>query len=149
MSSDVTQIDIPVPDDLTPSERRELADLIIEHIVDRTQRGIGKNGEKWTGKRGNYSDEYMNSLDFKATGKEKKVNLELSGDMLAALRLINTSPGNIRIGYKKGSSEEKKAEGNILGTYGQDKPIPGKARDFLGIERSKLRELLDYVKGEK
>ena len=34
--------------------------------------------------------------------------------------------------------QEGKAEGNIRGTYGKRKPIPGKARPFLGLSRSEL-----------
>ncbi len=142
----VTQVDIQIPKDLTPGQRRELGDLIIEYIVARTEKGVGKDGNPWSGKKGDYSDEYKDSIDFKVAHKRGRVDLSLTGDMLAALEVIDSVEGKIRIGYRPGTEEEAKAEGNILGTYGQDKPIPGKARDFLGIEKSKLSEFVEYVK---
>lgn len=133
---------VDIPTNLKPDQRRELADLVIEHIFDRTNRGLDKNGKRFPG----YSKEYVASLDFKVGGKSKsKVDLQLSGDMLAAMKLISHSSGKLLIGFDNGTLENDKAEGNILGTYGQPSPIPGKQRDFLGIQRRKLAELIDYV----
>lgn len=137
------KLDIPIPKDLDKSQRLELADLIIEHIVDRTDRGIDKDGKKFP----KYSKNYTKSLDFRNAGKSaSKVDLQLSGDMLAALDVLNHDKGKIRIGFENGSEENDKAEGNILGSYGGD-PNPSKARDFLGLKPSKLKELIAYVKG--
>lgn len=141
------RISIEIPRELKPDKRLELADLVIEHIVKRTESGVDKNGKKFPG----YSKEYVDSLDFKIAGKSKnRVDLKLSGDMLAAIKLINHAPGKITVGFDNGTEENAKAEGNILGTYGRPSPIPGKKRDFLGIEKTKLRELLEFVTdGEK
>lgn len=134
---------VEIPDELGPQERLELADLVIEHIYDRTNRGLDKNGDKFA----DYSKGYIKSLDFKNAGKSKnKVDLQLSGDMLAAMRLLSHKSGELTIGFDNGTPENAKAEGNILGTYGQKSPDPKKARDFLGIENRKLRELVTYVK---
>jgi len=65
--------------------------------------------------------------------------------MLAALQLLDNGRGEIVIGYEAGTEENDRAEGNILGSYGGS-PNASKARDFLGIESKKLRELIDYVK---
>lgn len=137
------EIKIPETYKLKPQQREDLADLIIEHIFDRTNRGLNKNGKAFPG----YSKEYLESLDFKVSGKSKnKVNLQLSGDMLAAIKLLNNKKKDaVVIGFAANSEENDRAEGNILGTYGQDRPIPGKKRDFLGIEPKKLKELLDFV----
>jgi hypothetical protein len=136
------KVEIPIPDDLKPAQRAELADLIIEHIVDRTQRGLDKEGKRFPG----YSKEYIKSLDFKNAGKSKsKVDLQLSGDMLAALTLLTEKKGLLKIGFERGAEENDRAEGNILGSYGRE-PDPSKARDFLGIQKSKLKELIAYVK---
>lgn len=144
MTTEWQKIDISVPEDLNPAQRLELGDLIIEHIFDRTNRGIDKKGKSFPG----YSKEYINSLDFKNAGKSKnKVDLQLSGDMLAAMQILNQKNGNIRIGFERGTVENAKADGNIRGTYGTDVPSRKKARDFLGIESKKLRELIDYVRG--
>jgi len=130
-----------IASDLKPAERLELADLIIEHIVDRSQRGLDKDGHKFP----KYSKSYIQSLDFKNAGKSpSKIDLQLSGDMLAALQLISHKSGNLSIGFENGTTENAKAEGNILGSYGGS-PKPSKARDFLGIQGPKLRELIDYV----
>lgn len=134
---------VEVPNDLKPEQRVELADLIIEHIVDRTDRGIDKDGKKFP----KYSKSYIKSLDFQNAGKSKsKVNLQLSGDMLAAIKLLSHQNGKLTIGFDKNTEENDKAEGNILGSYGGD-PNPSKARDFLGLSSSKLRELIRYVDG--
>ena len=142
MAQQKIAIEIPEKYKLKPAQRVELADLIIEHIYDRSNRGLDKNGKPFPG----YSKEYIDSLDFKIGGKSKnKVNLQLSGDMLAAITLLNHKKDRLVIGFEAGTEENAKAEGNILGTYGQDAPIRGKKRDFLGLKAAKLRELLEYV----
>lgn len=136
------KVEIHIPDDLKPAQRTELADLIIEHIVDRTQRGVDKDGKRFPG----YSKSYIKSLDFQNAGKSRsKVDLTLSGDMLAALTLLSEKKGALRIGFERGAEENDRAEGNILGSYGGD-PNPSKARNFLGIQKKKLKELIDFVK---
>jgi hypothetical protein len=87
----------------------------------------------------------MKSLDFANAGKSGKVDLQLSGDMLAAMRLLRESKGEIVIGFDRGSPENAKAEGNILGSYGGE-PNRKRARDFLGIQPAKLRELIRFIK---
>lgn len=140
------KIRIDIPTELKPRAREELGDLIIEHIFDRTDRGLDKEGKKFPG----YSETYQKSLDFANAGKSPgNVNLQLSGDMLAAMKLISHKSGSLIIGFDNGTPENGKAEGNILGTYGQDSPIRGKRRDFLGIQTRKLKELIDYVRPDK
>ena len=120
----------------------ELADLVIEHIVDRTQSGKDKRGRDFPG----YSPEYIKSLDFEIAGKSRgNVNLTLSGDMLAALDVLQEKPGLIRIGFEKGSDENARADGNIRGTYGSDTPSRKKARDFLGLPDKVLEKLIGRV----
>lgn len=135
------KIKIAIPDGLTPAERLELADLVIEHIVERSDQGLDKKGNPFP----KYSKGYIKSLDFKNAGKSDNVNLQLSGDMLAAIKLLKHSNGELVVGFEKGTKENDKAEGNILGTYGQPTPIRGKKRDFLGLESKKLRELIAAV----
>lgn len=138
------KVEIPIPDDLKPAQRAELADLIIEHIVDRTQRGLDKDGKRFPG----YSKSYIKSLDFQNAGKSKsKVDLTLSGDMLAALTLLSEKKGVLKIGYERGAQENGRVEGNILGSYGGS-PNRSKSRNFLGIQPSKLKELINFVKDQ-
>ena len=119
-----------------PAEREAIAQEVIDYIVERTQRaGRNKDGQKM----GKYSSSYKKSADYNAAGKGSMVNLTLSGDMLAELKLLNDRAGSITIGYESGSAQEGKVEGNRKGTYGQSKPVvrPGQ-RDFLGISKNAL-----------
>jgi hypothetical protein len=135
-------IDIKIPKTLTKQERKEIADLIIERIVDRTLDSKDKDGKPFK----KYSDEYIKSLDFNNAGKTpSKVNLTLSGDMLAALMLLQDKGDKLRIGFKKGTEENARADGNIRGTYGQKKENEDKARNFLGISSGELKDILKLV----
>jgi hypothetical protein len=130
---------------LTSDEKDEVADLIVERIVDRTQKGKDKDGERFA----KYSKTYKDSLDFKIAGKSpSKVDLQLSGDMLAALSVLDKTRRSVTIGFEPGSEENAKADGNIRGTYGQSKPIAGKARDFLGITDRELDNIIKLVKDD-
>lgn len=119
---------------------------MIEHIYERT---TSENRDKDGRKFPKYSKSYIKSLDFANARKSpSKVDLQLSGDMLAAMKLLNHRPGEITIGFERGTQENAKAEGNILGSYGGD-PNPAKARDFLGIQEKKLRELVKFIKNDE
>ena len=145
MAAKWQKLDIDVPDDLGPSERKKVADLVIDHIIRRTESGKDKNGDKFPA----YSEDYVDSLDFKIAGKSKsRVDLKLSGDMLASLDLLTEKKGMIRIGFEKGSEENARADGNIRGTYGADSPKRGKKRDFLGIDRKVLKQIIDEVRDD-
>lgn len=137
----VTELPLEIPKGLTKRQRKEIADLVIEFIVDRTLSGADVNGRPFK----KYSKSYQESLDFRNAGKSPgKVNLQLSGDMLAALTLLEERDGKIKVGYEKGSDEEGRAEGNILGSYGGD-PDPKKARKFLGIKDKNLKKIINMV----
>jgi len=145
MAAKWQRINLKIPADLKPAQRMALADLVIEHIYDRTIRGVDKDGNRFAG----YSKNYIKSLDFKNAGKSKSdVDLKLSGDMLAAMKMLSQKSGSLIIGFENGTPENAKAEGNILGTYGQKSPIRGKARDFLGLQDSKLSQLIAAVKDD-
>jgi hypothetical protein len=127
---------------LNSEQRDEVADLIVERIVNRTV----KEGVNWRGKAfPEYSESYQKSLDFKIAGKGKKVDLQLSGDMLAALKILKVTQKSITVGYDAGTEENARAEGNILGSYGGE-PNRKKARDFLGISNTDLIKIIKYVK---
>lgn len=125
-----------------PDKREVLGDLIVERIVERTTQGKDKSGRSFPG----YSASYKESLDFKNAGKSSSVDLQLSGDMLASLKVLKHTRNWIEVGFEKGSEENDRADGNIRGTYGQKTPIPGKKRDFLGITDKELVKLVKYVK---
>ena len=134
-------------------EREAITAKIIDHIIDRT---VIKNRDKFGEKFPEYSKSYKDSLEFRIAGKSaSKVDLQLSGDMLAALgEYTKSRTGKITIGYNPGSEENSKAEGNIKGTYGSTKTtkkitVKGKTkrvprgnlkRNFLGLSDDELRK---------
>jgi len=147
--ADSPVLEIELPEKLKPNQRQAIAQEVIDFIVERTQKGQDVKGDKWSGSRGTYSPEYIKSLDFKIAGKsKKKVDLTLSSEMLNDLEIIKHAKGKIVIGYGRGNASRGKAEGNILGTYGQPDPIPGKSQPFLGITGKKLAEIVDPYLGE-
>lgn len=139
---------IPISKKLSLDEAEALALDVVESIRQRTE---SENLGVRFGKEGlvnsyvsfpKYSKEYIASLDFKNSGKSaSSVDLTLSGEMLAALDVLKVQKGKITIGFEKGSDENAKADGNIRGTYGTNKPDKKKARNFLGISKADLRAL--------
>ena len=137
------KLDLEVPPEFTARQRKKVADLVIDHIIERTQKGYDKDGDKFPP----YSEEYTKSLDFRIAGKSKsRVDLTLSGDMLASLELLDSNRGKIRIGFERGSEENARADGNIRGSYGGS-PNPKRARDFLGIEPDVFDSIIEEVAG--
>ena len=134
--------------ELTRDQRREVADLAIERIYDRSNKGkhLDKNFEH-VEPMPKYSAAYAASLDFKIAGKnKKKPDLQLSGDMLASIRLLKDRRDEITIGFLASDKENNgKAEGNMLGTYGTKKPDPDKARRFLGLTPREIKLIIQEV----
>lgn len=123
-----------------------MADLYIEAIKQRSEKGIDRLGNDFAP----YSDAYVKSLNFKIAGKEKdKVDLTLSGDMLASIQLLKASKGKLVIGFEDGSDENAIADGNIRGTYGSAKANRRIARDFLGLPDDELANLLSEFDSEE
>jgi hypothetical protein len=137
------QFEVKVPKSMTDLERLALSREIIDYIVERTKSGKDASGGRFPV----YTSEYIKSLNFKNAGKEEgSIDLTLSGDMLTAMRLVESKTGKLVIGYTKDDEVAGRVEGNVLGTYGKKKPIEGKARDFLGFEgRTEVEELRRIV----
>lgn len=134
---------IKIPTKLNSEEREALALDILDRIVKRTvEENKDKDGKKFPP----YSSSYKKSLDFKIGGKTSKVDLTLSGDMLADLKLLGHKKGEVTIGYENHTDSNAKAEGNIKGTYGKSVPNPAKARDFLGVSRNELIDIIEPYK---
>jgi len=133
-------IKIPFTQPIKPKERAKVADAILTHIVGRTMAGFDKNNDKFA----KYTKDYAKQ---KGVGVSE-VDLLLSGEMLSELKVLDIKPSGIEIGYKGSKSLIGKVEGNILGTYGQPEPIPGKARDFLGIQPDDVEVILDSYADE-
>ena len=134
--------------DMTPAQKREFADLAIERIYDRSNEGkhIDASGNRVVDMP-KYSAGYAASLDFKIAGKRKnKPDLQLSGDMLASIKLLKPMRDGVEIGFAASDKQNNgKAEGNILGTYGTETPDPKKARRFLGLTPREIRVIAAMV----
>lgn len=136
------KFEIEIPEDYSADAREAIADDLLELIRDRTANGLDWKGNPLR----KYSKEYVESVNFEIAGKSKnEVNFTQTGDTLAAMKLLESEPGRIVIGWEKGSTANAIADGNIRGTYGRDKPDPSKARPILGVTKKELREVLaDY-----
>lgn len=134
MAAKWQKFSITPPQDFTPAMRQVLGKEVTEFIRQRSENGKDKNNVNFKP----YSKEYVKSQDFKNAGKkEGDINLTLSGDMLATLDVLSERSDKIIIGFENHSDENKKADGNVRGTYGKSKPT-GKARDFMGITKKDL-----------
>lgn len=139
MAESRQQFTVRVPIQFSQSIRIDIADDIVEFILRRTERGLDKNNKKFK----TYSESYSESLDFKIAGKSKgHVDLQLSGDMLTELQVLNTSAsGFITIGFEAGSEENDKAawqRNNLRPSFPK--------RDFLGITDSDLSKIISPYK---
>jgi hypothetical protein len=142
-----THLKLKIPADFNPEMRQDLAQRVIEFIQDRSKKGYNVSGRDWSGKAGQYTESYAKQ---KGVSKGGPVDLSLSHEMLDAIGYLPSlsAAGQITVGYRKGSKVERKAEGNILGTYGQESPIPGKARPFLDILKRDLDKLIREVRND-
>lgn len=128
---------------LRPSDRNQLAEAIAEFIRIRTQEGgRDKNNRKFA----KYSEAYKESDAFAIGGKSSKVDLTLTGDMLASLDVTDVTPNRITIAMDE--DETGKAYGNISGEYGQDRKVAAK-RDFFGIAQKDLNMLVKQYQAIK
>jgi hypothetical protein len=135
------QTTFTIPKNFTAAQRKLVAELIIKKIQDNTANGLNR----WGGSFPSYSAEYKQSLDFKNGGKSSLVNLELTGDMMVSLEIINSSKtGEVTIGYKTGSEMAGQVEGNQIGSYGGE-PNSNKARPFLGLPQAQLDLIIATV----
>ena len=129
-----------IPNSLSEATATQIAEDLIDFIIDRTKEGKGKDGKKFP----KYSKAYMESLDFSIAGKSSLVDLTLSGEMLDSMEIVSIKKGGIIIGYKDNNPMAGRAEGNILGSYGGS-PDSKKARNFLALSSKEIDSVLsDY-----
>jgi len=142
-----TKLTLKIPKDFDASQRADVAERVMEFIIDRSKKGYNVSGNDWSGKAGQYTEQYAKKKGVSPGGP---VDLSLSHDMLDGMQYFPSlsQTGQIVLGYKKGTHIERKAEGNILGTYGKPAPIPGKARPFLDILQKDLKRIIDEVRDE-
>ena len=146
MANKKTTLKLKVPSHLSAEERQEVALRAIDFIIDRTQEGKSPSGKKWSGKAGRYTDQYA-----EIKGQKRPVDLTDTYAMLSSIKYFKSKgkSDELVVGFRKGTKQERKAEGNILGTYGNPRPIPGKARPFLDILKKDLTPIIKEVISER
>ena len=130
-----------LPKTINPTQRKKIAEVVINHIINRSIAGYDKNDKKFP----IYSKDYAEKKGV----SRGEVDLLLSGELLDSIKLLSERSGEITIGFDK--EDEKlngKAEGNILGSYGKE-PNKKKARDFLGIDDAELDILISAYEDKK
>ena len=140
-----TILKLPVPSSLTSEERQEVALKAIEFIQKRSREGKNVRGNKWSGRAGRYDPDYAKS---KGVSKSGPVDLVLKDKMLNAIRYFKSKSNNneLVIGFREGSKQSNKAEGNIRGSYGNpNRAVTNKARPFLDILKKDLLPIINDV----
>ena len=120
----------------TEAEKQSIGQALIDRIIDRTESGKGLNGKNL---KSPYSDAYADSLDFKAFGKSKnKVNMTLTGDMLASIDILSSTRDTITIGIE--GDEAPKAFNHQTGDT-----VP--KRRFFGVTRKDIETAVSNNEG--
>lgn len=121
-----------------------IGQAIIDYIADRSEDGKGMGKTKL---HSPYSDDYAESLDFKAAGKSKgDVNMRLSGDMISAIEFLDADDGVIEIGIDD-PEQAIKAYGHQTGFRGHPTINDTPPRPFFGVTVSELqKEILPKFK---
>lgn len=110
---------------------------VIDRIIDRTKSGKDIDGKAFKG----YSEDYVNSLEFKAFGKSKSdVNMTLEGNMLLDLDILDFSGNKIRVGLRDNTEILKGFNHNTGDT------VP--KREFFGLTNSEIEELRSEFSGD-
>ena len=139
---EITGVDITK----NPELMRKIEQDIIDYTIDRTHSGLGPGGKPWNAQ--SYSNEYKDSLAFKAAGKSGQVDLDLTGDMLGSIDVLKEDGGKIKIGIAEDSQLDK-AFGHQTGYKGHPTIPQGKyKREFIGLTHTELKEILSQYKSE-
>jgi hypothetical protein len=72
-----TQLVLSIPKDFDASQRADLAEKVMEFIIDRSKKGYNVSGRDWAGKAGEYTEEYAKKKGVSPGGP---VDLALSHD---------------------------------------------------------------------
>jgi hypothetical protein len=140
-SHEPQEIPIDIPSGYSPDQRREIAELIIDRIVERTMDlKIDKNGRPF---------DPLKSESYKAfkmsIGAGGEANLRLTGEMLGSLQYkpSKSSSTKIVVGIdaSRNAEENAKAKGHITGDIGVK-------RDFLGLPQSEIDEIVSRFEPE-
>lgn len=130
-----------VPKGISPADRRRIGLDVITFIQEKA---INENSG-YNAATGRYKrfPQYTKAYAKKKRTSPSNVDLVLSAAMFNAMDVVNQRSGSVTIGFND-PSQEGKAEGNQLGSYGRS-PNPKKARPFLGISKTQLAAIIDRV----
>ena len=104
---------------------------VIDKILQRTSNGRRVDGSSFK----HYSEDYSESLEFQAAGKDKSSpDLELSGGMLADMDILEASPRRVKIGFTD-PTEMAKAYNHHTGDTLPERP-------FFDLNKSELDALI-------
>jgi len=120
---------------LVPDSSR-LREAIGQEVIDIIRERTQDAQRSWTGASfRKYSDEYAESIPFKAEGKDQdEPNLTQSGDMLGLLTVLDSGdPGKIKVGWTD-TLQSEKAHGHITGAVGVK-------RDFMGLTSGEVSRI--------
>lgn len=106
---------------------------VIDVITDRTLAGVDRFGDKFAP----YSKSYKQSDIFEIYGKGSRVDLKLSGEMLASME-TSSSGDEITVKFVD-SLNAAKAHGHITGMSGRK---GGVVRDFFGVTIKEQDEIM-------
>jgi hypothetical protein len=111
--------------------KREYGKRLIDDIEARLDEGKDKDGDKFTG----YSKSYRESEEFKFWDKDKTVNLQLTGQMRAAMDVISTAGRTVTIAFIDQEANDK-AHGHVNGAN----YLP--VRDFWGVPNKSQKDIM-------
>lgn len=132
------RVRIRIPSDIKPADRQAIGEEIVNMMKQNAVDGKGVRGSPDQFRRREFPGYTKDYEKFKG---QSNVDLTLSGDMLGSLGVISHQSGSILVGFSNGSEDNAKAEGNITGSYGRA-PNPRKARNFLGLIRSEVNQIV-------
>lgn len=135
------KVKISIPKGFSKEVREQIGEDIIKAIRDRALKE-NRGYDPGTGREFRFSAYTKKYAQFKGTSRGN-VNLELSGDMFDAMKVLKKYSDAVTIGFDADDDTNNgKAEGNAKGTYGQKRPIV-EGRPFLGLSQKRLKEILD------
>lgn len=115
---------------------RKIAQGIIDYVEKRSNSGKGLGEQKL---HSPYSEEYSDSLAFKAAGKSKsKITMRLSGDMMGSMDLLEENGSVIEYGFSN-PEQAIKAYGHQTGFEGHP-TIKGPKREFFGVTVDEIKK---------
>lgn len=118
-----------------PLLREEIGLALVETIKERLDKGVFLNASADK----TYSEQYKDSTEYIVANKSNPANLQLSGEMLSNLQVIESASGKIKIGYTV-PINQKKAFNHHTGDT-----VP--KREFMGFRESEIKKIFREFRG--